>query len=225
VTHVKGSRTRARLLDAAAREVARHGIAGAGLGAIAEAAGLRTGSVYFHFSSKDELIGAMLEEGIRRSLEYLDSGLAAVSADATPAARLRAAVQAHARAVAELADYAVVALSAALSPTLPTAGPDAVAFRALRHDYVHRWTGLVADAQRAGVLRPGPDPRLVRDLVLGAVNAAGLAGRDPDEVAAAVLGLLRLDPPGRAGVDQIDAVRAGSAGRSRDGAQPGGPNR
>jgi AcrR family transcriptional regulator len=217
VTHVKGSRTRARLLDAAAREVARHGIAGAGLGAIAEAAGLRTGSVYFHFSSKDELIGAMLEEGIRRSLEYLDSGLAAVSADATPAARLRAAVQAHARAVAELADYAVVALSAALSPTLPTAGPDAVAFRALRHDYVHRWTGLVADAQRAGVLRPGPDPRLVRDLVLGAVN--------PDEVAAAVLGLLRLDPPGRAGVDQIDAVRAGSAGRSRDGAQPGGPNR
>jgi AcrR family transcriptional regulator len=51
----------------------------------AAAAGLKTGSIYFHFESKDRLVEAMLEEGLLASLAYLDTALAAVpdQADAT----------------------------------------------------------------------------------------------------------------------------------------------
>src|SRR5258708_39564890 len=86
----KGDRTRKRLLDAAATEVARHGVAGTSINAIAAAAGLQTGSVYFHFESKDQLVEAMLEEGLSASLAFLDKALAAVPENADAATRLSA---------------------------------------------------------------------------------------------------------------------------------------
>src|SRR5712675_1190281 len=100
----KGRRTRKRLLDAAATEVARHGVAGTSINAIAAAAGLKTGSVYFHFESKDQLVEAMLEEGLSASLAFLDKALAAVPENADAATRLSAAIRAHATAVHELSN-------------------------------------------------------------------------------------------------------------------------
>lgn len=183
----KGTRTRRRILDAAAVHIARHGVAGASLRSIAAAAGLQTGSVYFHFDSKEQLFEAVLEQGLRRTLEHLDAGLSALPCQASPVGRLRAAVHAHAVAVAELRAYTVVVLA----PDVSSAdAPDG--FRSLRRDYLDRWTGLVAEAQAGGALPARLDPRLTRDLLFGAVNAVGLAGRAPDEIAEAVYALLGL---------------------------------
>jgi len=192
----KGDRTRRRLLDAAAAEVARHGRAGASLTAIAAAAGLKPGSIYFHFGSRDQLIDAMLEEGVRESLARLDQALAAVNPahsqaqPADPRARLRAAIRAHLDALADLRDYAAVVLA----PALARDEPPGAAFRALRGAYLRQWSALVADAQAAGVLAAGVPARTVRDLLIGALNQAGLAGRPPAETAAAVERLILLPP-------------------------------
>jgi TetR/AcrR family transcriptional regulator, cholesterol catabolism regulator len=183
----KGDRTRKRLLDATAAEVARCGVAGTSINAIAASAGLKTGSVYFHFESKDQLVQAMLEEGLLASLAFLDSALDAVPRDAGAATRLGAAIRAHATAVHELSNYTV----AVLGPSFPNDSAGAVA-RKLRRTYVSRWTQLVNDAQSAGVLTPEPDPRLLRDLILGALNAVSLAGQPSDNVADALQALLRL---------------------------------
>lgn len=183
----KGDRTRKRLLDAAAAEVARCGVAGTSINAIAAAAGLKTGSIYFHFESKDQLVEAMLEEGLSASLAYLDNALAAVSSDADAATRLSAAIRAHTTAVHELSNYTV----AVLGPSFPKDAAGAAA-RKLRRTYVLRWTQIVADAQSAGVLADGPDPRLLRDLILGALNAVSLAGRPSGDIAAALQALLRI---------------------------------
>ncbi|GAA5176569.1 hypothetical protein GCM10023321_85290 [Pseudonocardia eucalypti] len=180
----KGGRTRRRLLDAAAAEVARNGRAGASLSAIAAAAGLKAGSIYFHFESRERLIEAVLEEGLRATLERLDAALAAEGDHAPPAARLRAAIRAHAVAAHELRDYTV----AVLAPDFPDGGTAG----ALRRDYVGRWAELVAEAQSTGHLPDSVDPRLVRDLLFGALNAVSLAGRPPAEAASAVYALLRL---------------------------------
>jgi AcrR family transcriptional regulator len=187
----KGDRTRKRLLDAAAAEVARCGVAGTSINAIAAAAGLKTGSVYFHFESKDQLVEAMLEEGLLASLAFLDKALSAVPEDADAATRLSAAIRAHATAVHELSNYTV----AVLGPSFPkdTAGATA---RKLRRTYVLRWTQLVTDAQSAGVLAPEQEPRLLRDLILGALNAVSLAGQPSDDIAAALQALLGL-PQGK----------------------------
>jgi AcrR family transcriptional regulator len=183
----KGDRTRKRLLEAAAAEVARCGIAGTSINAIAAAAGLKTGSVYFHFESKDQLVEAMLKEGLLASLAYLDAALAAVPNHADAATRLGAAIHAHATAVHELSNYTV----AVLASSFPNDSAGAVV-RKLRRTYVSRWTQLVTDAQSAGVLAREPDPRLLRDLIFGALNAVSLAGRPSNDVADALQALLGL---------------------------------
>jgi AcrR family transcriptional regulator len=187
----KGDRTRRRLLDAAAAEVARVGAAGASLAGIAAAAGLKTGSIYFHFASKDELIATMLEEGLRESLRLLTESLDAVADAGDARARLRAAVRAHLGALHELDDYAAVVLAGDTA----SAAPAASAFRSLRRRYIARWTDLVTDAQRAGVLPAGVDPRDVRDLLFGAMNSARTRpGWSPERTADALdhlLGLVR----------------------------------
>jgi AcrR family transcriptional regulator len=207
----KGDRTRQRLLDAAAAEVARHGRAGASLTAIAAAAGLKPGSIYFHFGSRDQLIDAMLQEGVRESLARLDRAMAEaadgevakdkaagdeVAGDGRsgdPRARLRAAIRAHLAALHDLRDYAAVVLA----PRLALDGPPGTEFRDLRRAYLRQWSELVEQAQRAGVLAAGVPPPVVRDLLLGALNSAGLAGRPVAETAAAAEALIMIPPAPR----------------------------
>ena len=185
----KGDRTRRRLLDAAAAQVAQLGPAGVSLGGIAAAAGLKPGSIYFHFASKDELIATVLAEGLRETLRLLHAALAAVPATADPGARLRAAVRAHLGALHELRDYATVVLAPRAGDELPAA----TEFRALRTYYRQLWAELIAEAQDAGVLPGGDHPRDVRDLLFGAMNSGfGSKKWSPDTRAAALTRLLRL---------------------------------
>jgi TetR/AcrR family transcriptional regulator, cholesterol catabolism regulator len=185
----KGDRTRRRLLDAAAAEVARLGPAGASLGGIAAVAGLKTGSVYFHFASKDELIATMLEEGLRESLRLLEEAVAAVPDAADARARLRAAIRAHLRALHELDDYAAVVLARGTARQVPAAAE----FRELRKQYGARWWDLVAEAQSAGAIAGEVDPADVRDLLFGAMNSVlGRSGWTPEGVAGSLERLLRL---------------------------------
>ena len=62
--------TRERLFEAAARVFDERGIGGASLEAIAAAAGLTRGAVYSNFGGKDELIIAMLEDHVARSVRH-----------------------------------------------------------------------------------------------------------------------------------------------------------
>lgn len=66
-------RTRERLLDAAFTVFARHGIRGASIEAVCEAAGFSRGAFYSNFSSKEELFLALAERAMRRQLVSLES--------------------------------------------------------------------------------------------------------------------------------------------------------
>jgi AcrR family transcriptional regulator len=63
--------SRERILDAAEQLFAQHGLAGAGVRDIAQAAGLTPASLYNHFPSKEALYEAVLERGVRPLLELL----------------------------------------------------------------------------------------------------------------------------------------------------------
>ncbi len=95
-------------LDAAARLFARRGFHAASMREIAAAAGMLPGSLYYHVPSKDELLLAVYEEGVRRIAERFD---AAVSETQPSWARFEAACVAHLEMLLEAGgDYAQVVI-------------------------------------------------------------------------------------------------------------------
>jgi AcrR family transcriptional regulator len=75
---VRAARTRQALIAAAAQLIDDRGMKGTGLLDISRAAGVSKGALYFHFSSKDELVAAVREEArdclLTLAGECLDGG-------------------------------------------------------------------------------------------------------------------------------------------------------
>lgn len=181
-----GPEGRRRILDAAAEAFWRRGYAATTLREIADAAGMKAGSLYYHFDSKDELLTAVLRRGIA-VMDEAFSVAEAVAASRPPRGRLRAHVRAHLEALFEHGPY-----TAAHVTTFHTA-PDPVRRRIvpLRDAYEARWADLIAGLAAEGALTDDIDPHLVRLLLFGAMNTSVEWFRpdgplDLDELAAAI---------------------------------------
>lgn len=74
-----GTKTRARLLDAAERLVERNGFAGTSVDAILAEAGSSKGAFFHHFASKQELAQALVARYVDADLAMLEQGLAAAA--------------------------------------------------------------------------------------------------------------------------------------------------
>ena len=96
---------RGRILDAAAIEFARSGYSATSVRDIAAAAGILPGSMYYHFASKEDLLAAVHETGIRRIKERV---LAAIETADNPWGRLEAACAAHVETLHQSKDYGSV---------------------------------------------------------------------------------------------------------------------
>jgi len=68
----RAERTRNAILDAAAAVFNERGFAGASLSEMLARAGVTKGALYFHFSSKEELAMALIEEQWKADLPYVD---------------------------------------------------------------------------------------------------------------------------------------------------------
>ncbi|MGH7917667.1 MAG: helix-turn-helix domain-containing protein, partial [Candidatus Binataceae bacterium] len=66
---------RGQLLDAAARLFRERGYHATSMRDIAKAVGMLSGSIYYHFDSKEEMLVAVYEEGARRFSEAVDSAV------------------------------------------------------------------------------------------------------------------------------------------------------
>ncbi len=150
---------RQRLLDAAARLFRSHGYHATSMRDIARAVGMLPGSIYYHFSSKDELLVTVYEQGVRRITEKVDT---AASAETDPWRRLEAACIAHLETLLDHSDYAQVVIR-----VLPDdAEPVRPRLIALRDQYEARLKQLV-DALE---LPAHADRHYLRLLLIGALN-------------------------------------------------------
>lgn len=61
-----GVESRRKIVEAAAALMAERGFAGTSIAAVTQRSGLPAGSIYWHFESKEALLGAVMEEGARR---------------------------------------------------------------------------------------------------------------------------------------------------------------
>jgi len=185
----KSARTRARILDASARMLSERGYAETSLAAIADAAGLKVGSLYYYFDSKDELIYEVFRLGLTRSFEQVRDAVSAAGPGASPTQRLRVAIQAHLASLHTQGHYSIAGLR------IVEQAPEVIRRRqyANQRAYGEFWHELLADAQGAGVIDPAADLITVRFLLFGAMNSSidwpRPVRRNADQVADAIIRL------------------------------------
>ncbi len=151
---------RREILDAAAGLFASHGFHAASMREIAAAAGMLPGSLYYHFPSKDELLLAVYEDGVRRIAERFDAALEPAD---PPWARLEAACIAHLEVLLEAGgDYAQVVVRVR-PEDCPAMAKQLVALRDAHED---RFKALIAALD----LPEGADRQALRLMLLGALN-------------------------------------------------------
>jgi AcrR family transcriptional regulator len=92
--------TRQRLIDAAARLFAQGGFTASSVAAIGEAAGVSRGLVNFHFSTKENLLRAVIEQLVAE----LEQQMFPPDPPADPLAALAVLVEAHRRFLSERPD-------------------------------------------------------------------------------------------------------------------------
>jgi len=162
----KSARTRQRILDAAAAVFREHGYANARLSDIAARAGIQTGSLYYHFASREELVAEILRLGVATAWGQVRAAVDALPDEASPTERLTAAIRTHTMAVLEIDDYA--SAQARIVGQVPPA--IAAVHRDDRRAYGAYWHGLLVEIQRAGLLADGLDLFTARMLCIGAMN-------------------------------------------------------
>jgi AcrR family transcriptional regulator len=172
------STRRAELTRAAARLFAQKGYHGTSVGDLAEALGLQKGSLYTHIDSKAELLWEVAREGA----EAFHAALDALPEDGPVLERIRAALRAHLRVVAEQLDIATVFVR----EWRYLEGDRRDQFVAERRRYEERIRGLFREGREVGELRTDLDDATAALLALSAANWAYTwlrPGADTDELA------------------------------------------
>ena len=73
----QGAESRKRILDAASSLMAERGFAGTSISEVSRRSGLPASSIYWHFESKEGLLGAVVEDGAQRWFEELEAAAGA----------------------------------------------------------------------------------------------------------------------------------------------------
>lgn len=157
---------RRAILDAAALLLSRGGYASTSLRDIADAAGMKAGSIYYHFSSVNEIVGEVIERGVRAVAEEVARELERVP-NACPEVRLRVAIRGHLSALLNQRAYA------AANIRIYNELPEKLRRRshAARLQYDRMWRKLIADYATEGELRDAVDPTVLRFVLLGTMNS------------------------------------------------------
>ncbi len=172
------SARRRELTREAARLFAEKGYHGAALSDIAEALGVKTPSLYAHVASKQDLLYEIMREGA----DAFHDALGAVPDDGPVGERIRLALRAHLRVVAEQLDLATVFVR----EWRYLEGERRDEILAERRRYEERFRALFREGRELGALRTDLDEIAAALLALSALNWAYTwleAGRDTDELA------------------------------------------
>src|SRR3989440_1569213 len=169
---------RAELTRQAARLFAEKGYHGTSMGDLAEAMGVQKGSLYAHTESKQDL----LYETMREGAEAFHAALDAIPEQLPPAEKIRLALRAHLRVVADQLDVATVFVRE--WRYLEGERHDEIV--AERRRYEERFRALFREGRELGELRTDLDDATAALLALSAANWAYTwlhPGTDTDELA------------------------------------------
>ncbi len=156
-----------RIIDVAAELFLERGVDGGSLRQIADVVGMKAGSIYYHFASKNDLLVAIFERGIAMMIDAFDEATVA-SAGSLGSERFNTHVRAHLAAL-----YESGPCTAAQVSTFRTA-PAVVREAAVpsRDSYEAKWTELITELVATGDLQPRAVDGVHRLLLFGAMNTS-----------------------------------------------------
>jgi len=162
----KSDLTRLTILEAAAKLLREKSYADVRLSDIAAAAGIQTGSLYYHFESREALVEQILVDGVDRVFRATVARVEAMPPQASPREKFACAIRAHLETMHEFDDYvaATVRIINQVPQTLVAAR------RERRRAYLDYWRKLFVEAEAAGVIRPGINVSVCRMLLMGMLN-------------------------------------------------------
>lgn len=183
----KGELSSEKLLEISANLFREHGYASTTMRDIAQAAGMKAGSLYYHFQSKDEILDQVLERGIAEAIRGFKAALESLGQDADFDSQFRAVVTAHLQTVFDYGTYTVA------SRQLLGQVPQEVRARhmAKRQEYDAMWRDLLKqrDLKSGG---GSVDAGLLRLFLLGSLNWTS-EWLDPTRKSIAELGAIAAD--------------------------------
>jgi len=162
----------------AARLFAERGYHGTSIGDLARALGVQKGSLYAHISSKQDLLYATMREGA----DAFHAALDGIPEDASATDKIRLAMRAHLRVVAEQLDVATVFVR----EWRYLEGDRREEIIGERRRYEERFRAFFREGRELGELRTDLDDAAAALLTLSALNWAYTwltAGRDTDDLA------------------------------------------
>ena len=169
---------KAELTRAAARLFAEKGYHGTSVGDLADALGVQKGSLYSHIDSKADLLWEVAREGA----EAFHAALDTVPDEGPVVERIRLALCAHLRVVAEQLDIATVFVR----EWRYLEGERRERYVAERRHYEERFRALFREGREHGELRTDLDDGTATLLVLSSANWAYTwlrPGADTDDLA------------------------------------------
>lgn len=150
---------RAAILAAAAELLAEHGYAGCSVAAVAERAGIATGSVYRHFEGKAELVVELFRGVVSREVA---AAREAAELPGAPADRVAAVFETFAERALKAPRRAYALLAEPVDPPIEA---ERIAFRRVFRDLAARH---ISEGVRAGLLPP-QDADFTAAALVGAV--------------------------------------------------------
>lgn len=159
--------SRRRILDCAARLFRYKGYGATSLRDIAAESGMKAGSLYYHFASKDEIVIDVLNIGVGRVHDTVRQAIDALPKTATYADIIGVSIHAHLRALHEADDY--TSANVRIFGQVPEGVRDA--HLSIRRAYEDTWLNLLTAACASGELRANLEPQLLLALLLSSLNA------------------------------------------------------
>jgi len=153
---------RVELLRVCARLFREQGFDGTSIRDISQAAGMHSGSPFYHFKSKQEMLVAVMEQGLTEGLRHSE----AVAALALPPEeKFRQLVRAHLGTLCDEGNDFIPVMLYDWRSLTPANRRRVIA---LKDSYDALWQKMIVELQRVGIA--GGDAQLVRLFTFGALN-------------------------------------------------------
>ena len=163
----KADKTKQRILNAAAKLFREKGYASVSIRTIAKMANMKAGSVYYHFASKEVIVIEVLNIGIQKVLEHVETAISHLPEKALPSQRIHTGIYAHLTALFEFSDYtsANVRIFGQVPENAQKENLE------IRRQYEGLWDQILRSANLTKVNQNDIDLKTIRLLLIGSLNA------------------------------------------------------